>query len=110
MAALYVNAANTSWLPVALLAAIGFFGASFPMVMAHGRAFLPPALVGRGVTLINLFGIGSAGVMQLVTGRIHAAYASDTAPIAPFAAVFLFYAVLIAAGLAIYLLSKDRTD
>ena len=110
MAALYVNAANPSWLPIALLAAIGFFGASFPMVMAHGRAFLPPALVGRGVTLINLFGIGSAGVMQLVTGRIHAAYASDTAPIAPFAAVFLFYAVLIAAGLAIYLLSKDRTD
>ena len=110
MTTLYLNAANPTWLPLVLLAAIGFFGASFPMVMAHGRAFLPAHLVGRGVTLINLFGIGSAGVMQLVTGRIHAAYASETVPTAPFAAVFLFYAVLIALGLMVYLLSKDRTD
>jgi len=110
MVTLYLNAANSGWLPIALLAAIGFFGASFPMVMAHGRAFLPPHLVGRGVTLINLFGIGSAGVMQLVTGRIHAAYANDPAPTAPFAALFLFYAVLVAVGLAVYLLSQDRTD
>ena len=110
MVALYLNAANPTWLPVALLAAIGFFGASFPMVMAHGRAFLPAHLVGRGVTLINLFGIGSAGVMQLVTGRIHASYADDPDPTAPFAALFLFYAALIAAGLIVYLLSKDRTD
>ncbi len=110
MIALYLNAANAGWRPIALLAAIGFFGASFPMVMAHGRAFLPPSLVGRGVTLINLFGIGSAGVMQFVTGRIHTAYASDSIPTAPFAAVFAFYAVLIAAGLTVYLLSIDRTD
>lgn len=110
MVALYLNADTPTWLPIVLLAAIGFFGASFPMVMAHGRAFLPAHLVGRGVTLINLFGIGSAGVMQLVTGRIHAAYANDAVPTAPFMAVFLFYCVLIAAGLAVYLLSKDRTD
>ena len=110
MVALYLNADTPTWLPITLLAAIGFFGASFPMVMAHGRAFLPAHLVGRGVTLINLFGIGSAGVMQLVTGRIHASYANDAVPTAPFAAVFLFYCVLIAAGLTVYLLSKDRTD
>ena len=110
MVLLYLNAASATWLPIILLSAIGFFGASFPMVMAHGRAFLPPHLVGRGVTLINLFGIGSAGVMQMVTGRIHAATAGVGEPTAPFAALFLFYAVLIAAGLALYLLSKDRTD
>jgi hypothetical protein len=43
------------------------------MVMAHGRAFLPPHLMGRGVSLINLFGIGAAGLMQIITGRIHTA-------------------------------------
>ena len=53
---------GANWvLSAALLAGVGFFGASFPMVIAHGRAFLPPALVGRGVTLMNLFGIGAAG-------------------------------------------------
>ena len=56
------------WSAVALLAALGFFGASFPMVIAHGRAFLPPHLTGRGVTLLNLFGIGAAGLMQMLTG------------------------------------------
>lgn len=113
---LYANVANDTWLTIALLAGVGFFGASFPMVMAHGRAFLPPHLTGRGVTLINLFGIGGAGVMQIITGRIHTALTpsgtlTNTAlPSAPYAALFLFYAALVVIGLAIYLMSKDRTD
>ncbi len=93
----------------ALLVAIGFFGASFPVVIAHGRAFFPPHLMGRGVTLLNLFGIAPVGIAQLVTGHIHAA-APTTPASAPFAAVFLFFAVVTAIGLAIYLWSQDRTD
>lgn len=110
------NAQASGWLPVALFAAVGFFGASFPMVMAHGRAFLPPHLVGRGVTLINLFGIGTAGILQVATGRLHTALTpSDTLlnsapPATPYAALFLFYAATVAAGLLVYLLSQDRTD
>lgn len=106
---LYTHAASPGWLPVALLAGVGFFGASFAMVMAHGRAFLPPHLVGRGVTLINLFGIGSAGLMQIATGRLHASVAAAP-PEAPYAALFAFYAALTTAGLLIYLVSQDRTD
>ena len=97
------------WLTVALLAGVGFFGSSFPMVMAHGRAFLPPHLIGRGVTLINLFGIGAAGVMQLVTGRVYAAVPADPVQ-APYEAVFLTYVVLVAVGLTVYLFSRDRRD
>lgn len=89
----------------ALLIAAGFFGASFPMVIAHGRAFIPPHLMGRGVTLLNLFGIAPIGLAQIATGRIYAAN-----PAAPYEAVFLFFAVTTAAGLAVYLLSQDRTD
>ena len=97
------------WLPVALLAGVGFFGSSFPMMMAHGRAFLPPHLIGRGVTLINLFGIGAAGLMQLVTGRVYAAASPDPVQ-APYVAVFLTYVVLVTVGLVVYLFSRDRTD
>ena len=93
----------------ALLIGAGFFGASFPMVIAHGRAFFPPHLMGRGVTLLNLFGIAPIGIAQIVTGRIHAATEPVT-PAAPFQAVFLFFAVTTAIGLAVYLLSQDRTD
>ncbi|MFN4193164.1 MAG: MFS transporter [Tabrizicola sp.] len=91
------------------LVAAGFFGASFPIVLAHGRAFVPAHLTGRGVTLLNLFGIAPIGIAQIVTGRIHAATPATT-PAAPYAAVFLFFAVATAIGLAVYLLSRDRAE
>jgi nitrate/nitrite transporter NarK len=108
----YVQVDSDTWLTIALLAGVGFFGASFPIVMAHGRAFLPPHLMGRGVSLINLFGIGAAGLMQVITGRIHTALrASETAQAsAPYAALFLFFAGLVVVGLAVYLISRDRRD
>ena len=113
---LYAHPAAPGVMPVLLLAGVGFFGASFPMVMAHGRAFLPPHLVGRGVTLINLFGIGATGIMQILTGRLHhaltpsATLVNSAPPSTPYAALFAFYAALLTAGLVVYLLSKDRTD
>ena len=102
--------------PTLLFAAIGLFGASFPMVMAHGRALLPAHLVGRGVTLINLFSIGTAGLAQYATGAIHTALTPsfakiNSAPTAtPYVGILLFYAALVAVGLFVYLWSKDRTD
>lgn len=104
------------WWATAMIVAVGLFGSSFPMVMAHGRAFLPPHLVGRGVTLINLFGIGSTGLMQFVTGRIHAGLAPsgdflNSAPAStPYFGIFVFYSLLVALGLVIYLFARDRTD
>ena len=97
------------WGSVALLAAIGFFGSSFPQMIAHGRSFFPPHLLGRGVTLMNLFGIGGVGVLQTVSGRVHRA----TEPLpaeAPYQAIFLMFGVLLLIGCAIYLFSRDRTD
>jgi predicted MFS family arabinose efflux permease len=102
-------AAAAPLVATALLVAAGFFGASFPMVIAHGRAFFPPHLMGRGVTLLNLFGIAPIGIAQIITGRIHAA-TEATPPAAPFQAVFLFFAVTTAIGLAVYLWAQDRTD
>ncbi len=97
---------------VATIMAVGLCGASFPMVMAHGRAFLPAHLLGRGVTLLNLFAIGFAGLMQIATGRIHASFAANPGipNTAPYSALFLFYGLVTFAGLAIYLFSRDRTD
>ena len=106
---LYLHVGDDHWLTIALLAGVGFFGASFPMVMAHGRAFVPPNLTGRGVALLNLFGIGAAGLMQMATGRLHAAIAPVPVT-APIAALFVAYGALTLAGLSVYLLSRDRTD
>lgn len=99
------------WRVGVLLAAVGLFGASFPMIMAHGRSFFPPHLAGRGVTLLNLFGIGSVGIAQMLSGPFHAGLAASAAtPEVPYAGLFLAYALFVLAGCAIYLLSRDRTD
>ncbi len=100
---------NAVWLSVLLLAVIGFTGAAFPVIMAHGRAFIPSHLVGRGVTLLNLFGIGGVGLAQFATGRIHAATV-DTGATAPYTAIFGFFAVAVAIGCVIYLFSRDSID
>ncbi len=99
------------WVTLALLAGIGFMGSSYAMVIAHGRAFVPPHLVGRGVTLLNLFGIGAVGIAQVVTGRIHAGLvAGGGAAAVPYQGLFVFFAVMLAVGLVVYAFSQDRTD
>lgn len=105
---------------VALMSAVGFFGASFPLVVAHARSFFPPHMIGRGVTLLNLFGIGGAGLMQLATGRIYErmapggaggqALADTAAQSQAFAAIFLFFALAVLAGCLAYLWSRDSTE
>lgn len=100
---------DSVWLSVLLMALIGFSGAAFPVIMAHGRAFIPPHLVGRGVTLLNLFGVGGVGLAQFATGRIHAATV-DMGPTAPYTAIFGFFAITVAIGCVIYLFSRDSMD
>lgn len=93
------------------MAAIGLFAASFPLLMAHGRSFYPPHLVGRGVTLMNMFGIGGVGVFQYASASVYrAAQGPDVSVTAPYQAVFLFFAVPGLIGCLLYLFSQDRTD
>ncbi len=91
----------------ALLAAVGLFGGSFGLMMTHGRAFIPPHLTGRGVTLLNFFSIGTTGIVQFATGPIVAASTRPGQPEAAYATLFGFYAALLAAALAVYLFARD---
>lgn len=94
---------------IAALAAIGFFGSSFPMVIAHGRALFPAHLVGRGVTWMNMFGIGAAGLLQAASGPLVSGVARDV-PSQPYAVLFASYGVLVILGSALYATSRDRMD
>ena len=82
------------WLSAMLLAAHGFFGASYPAIMAHGRSFLPPHLIGRGVSFINMFSIGGAGIMQFASRPVFAGRCtgSGTAEATLCGSLFLFFA------------------
>lgn len=101
---------SSIWMATALLAVVGFSGASFPVLIAHARPFFPEHLTGRGVTLLNLFGIGGVGVMQLVTGRMMDYWQSTKFEEQAFQLLFGFFGILICCGLALYAFSTDRTD
>ena len=103
---LVVFSDTNPWLSVVIMAGVGFFGASFPVIIAHARGFFPAHLTGRGVTLMNLFGIGGVGVMQFASGRIHTSWSGGSAD-APYVAIFAFLAVSLIAGLVIYACSRD---
>lgn len=103
------------WIPpasfpiaVATFVAIGIFGASYPAIMAHGRGFLPSHLTGRGVSLLNLFGIGGAGVMQFASGPTHAALSVSMGRDAAYGALFAIFAAAILLGLTAYAFAKER--
>lgn len=95
---------------VALIAGIGFCGMAFPLLMAHGRAYFPPHLVGRGVTLLNLFGIGGVGALQMVSGRVYDAVPEGAPPAEIFGVLFGFFAIVLAVGCLAYAFSRDRID
>jgi len=94
-----------------LLAIIGFGGSTFPLLVAHGKAFMPAHLTGRGVTLVNLFGIGGAGLAQFATAPIHKyGLGLSGDPIDAYRLVFIFFAVATTCGLCAYLWVQDRRD
>ncbi len=96
---------------IILFAVIGFFGMSFPMIMAHGRSFVPPHLAGRGITFMNFVSIGGVGIMQVATGPVFRAAAGPDVPAGqPYAVLFGFFALLLLVGLAVYLFCRDRLD
>lgn len=90
------------WGTAAVLALAGFAGSSFPLVSAHARALFPPHLTGRGITLVNMVGIGGAGLLQVASRPIQSA--------GGFPGLLLAFAALVAAGLLLYLPARDRTD
>ncbi|MCI4661589.1 MAG: MFS transporter [Neomegalonema sp.] len=95
------------WQSSALLAAIGLVGMNYALIMAHGKAFVPRELMGRGVTLLNFFSIAGVGVWQYATSSVFAASAGGAEKSEPYAAVFWFYTAVLGAALLAYLFSKD---
>lgn len=110
LAALALNPGAGLWSATALLAAVGFFGSSFPVLVAHGRAFFPAHLMGRGVTTVNLASIAGVAVAQFASRPVFEAASAGGDPVAAYRVLFLFFLVPIVLGLGVYLFSRDSRD
>ncbi|MCW1931489.1 MFS transporter [Pararhodobacter zhoushanensis] len=110
LAALWLTPGSGIWAAAALLAAVGFLGASFPVVMAHGRSFLPPHLLGRGVTLLNMFSISGVALMQFASRPVFEAASDGRDPAHAYGLLFLFFLLPNLVGIGFYLFARDRGE
>ncbi|MDO5647701.1 MFS transporter [Paracoccus sp. (in: a-proteobacteria)] len=101
--------AGLTW-AIILLALIGFSGAAYPLLMAHGRSFLPPHLVGRGVTFLNMFSIGGVGILQFASRPVYDAAQAGSPPAQAFAMLWLFFLIPMVIGFALYFLTPEAKN
>ena len=93
---------------IACLIAIGFYGAAYGLVIAHGRAFFPEGMEGRGATLLNFFNFFGTAVLQVATGEVLAGARDAGAGTAgAYGWVFGLLSVALLATTMLYLKSAD---
>jgi len=90
----------------ALVAAIGFFGINYGVLMAHGRTFFPDPLLGRGITAMNVLFIGGAGVLQPISGAYMNAMVGEP-PMVAFARLHISFGVILLLALVVYLFARE---
>ena len=100
-------------LPLPLLifafALIGFSTGMTPVVMAHGRSLVPPHLLGRAMTLLNIGTMGGGFVVQFVSGALIDLFpaAGGAYPLEAYRLVFGLQALLVLVGGCVYLSSRE---
>lgn len=90
---------------VLLLGVIGMSGANYAILMTHGRSFLPPHLLGYGITFLNMVSITGVGILQFASRPVYNLPASD--PAETFSRLFLTFLIPLAVGLALYMRGPD---
>ncbi|MDK8872428.1 MULTISPECIES: MFS transporter [Paracoccus] len=110
MAGLWLFPAEGVALSVAFLALVGLSGATYTVLMAHGRAFLPPHLVGRGVTFLNMFSIGGAGVLQFTSRPVYRWASAQGSAAEAYSTLFLFFLIPLTVGFLLYFLTPETPD
>lgn len=92
-----------------LLAALGFSAAYLPVLIAHGRNLMPPRLVGRGMTLLNMGTMGGVFLSQFATGAMIDLFPSPGGvyPLDAYRLVFAAQAAAVLLAGALYLRARD---
>jgi MFS family permease len=94
---------------VAWLGTFGLVSAYTALLVAHGKTLFPPALVGRGMTLLNIGTMGGVFVSQAITGAIIDLFPAPGGayPLEAYRIVFAAQALWLAATMILYLWARD---
>lgn len=113
-ALLLIGLALVGTLPPALLgvwlAVFGLVSAYQPVLISHGKALLPPAVLGRGMTLLNVSTMIGVFVSQAVSGAIIELFpisASGAYPLAAYQVIFALQGGFTLAAAIPYLWARD---
>ncbi len=68
---------------------------------------MPPHLVGRGITFLNMVSIGGTGLLQFGSRPVFQWASAHAGPVEAYGTVFLFFTLLIAIGLGFYFLTPE---
>ncbi|CAN1527369.1 AraJ Arabinose efflux permease [Rhabdaerophilaceae bacterium] len=96
-------------LSVVLFCLIGLFGATYGVMMGHARTFMPPSLIGRGITLVNFLSMGGTGLLQFGSGVLVAEMKAQGASASVvYGTLSLGFGALMILGTCIYALAPSR--
>ena len=89
---------------------IGFATGPLALVLAHGRSLVPPHLLGRAITLLNVGAMGGGFLVQFLSGAIIEMFASGGGayPLQAYRLVFGLQAAFVLVGSFVYFSSADR--
>jgi MFS family permease len=106
LAALGVMSASALF---AVFALLGFSTGQVSVVLAHGRSLVPPHLLGRAITLLNIGTMGGGFVVQFISGAIIEMFPSldGTYPLEAYQLVFGLQAGFILIACWAYFGSKE---
>jgi MFS family permease len=105
--------ATLGTLPIPLLLAvfvlIGFSTGMTSVVMSHGRSLVPPHLLGRTITLLNIGTMGGGFLVQFVSGFVISLFTAQAGayPLAAYRVVVAVQAVLVLTGFIAYFGSRE---
>lgn len=92
------------WLITVVLGVLGYTSSYFAAMMAHGRGLLPPRLLGRGLTVLNMANILGVSAVQFLSGWLIASLtpAGQAAPEHAYRLAFALFAACLGISLVIY--------
>lgn len=100
------------WLAVVLLFTLSIAASYAPVLLTQIRSRIPDHLAGRGSTSANITQLLGAAILPVVTGMIpplfDRAVDGGYSPLA-YRAMFLLLAVVLGAGLAVYMTMRETT-